>query len=454
MESSRIYGQRKLDLLPPMMRTATGRLEIKRSDLEGILLQSRNLSLLMDVVRNIMTRTDLQTLLGQIMGDVTTVMEADRSTLFLLDREKNEIWSSIAQGEEVIRLPRGTGISGHVIDSGQIVNIADAYNDPRFFPDYDRKTGYRTRTILCVPIYNPQAELIGAIQVLNKKTAPVFSEADEKLLSAFSSLAGIAIANAFSFETMERLVAARTAELREERDKSDRLLLNILPLHVAQELKASGTVKPVFFDYATILFTDFKGFTKVAQRMAPEQLIGELDSVFLQFDTICERNGIEKLKTIGDAYMCAGGLPVSSKTHAIDVCLAALEIREFMAETRRIKQEITGEKFWEVRIGVHSGPVIAGVIGKNKFAYDVWGDAVNVASRLESSGQPGEINISSDTYKLVKDFFECEPRGSIAIKNRGEVEMYFLRCIRPELSRDPEGKIPAEAFYQKKASLA
>jgi class 3 adenylate cyclase/HAMP domain-containing protein len=234
--------------------------------------------------------------------------------------------------------------------------------------------------------------------------------------------------------------------IRSEKEKSDRLLLNILPEKIANELKEKGFVKPVLYESVTVIFTDFKGFTKIASNMLPEDLLEKLDMIFLQFDQICERRNIEKLKTIGDAYMCAGGLPEINITHPIDACLAAIEMQNFMNETKSIIEQISGEQFWDMRLGIHTGTVVAGVIGKTKFAYDVWGDAVNTASRMESNGSIGKINISDSTYSRVKDFFDCEYRGKIEAKNKGMIDMYFLLRIKPELSRDKEGIIPNEQF--------
>ncbi|MCB1323803.1 MAG: GAF domain-containing protein [Spirochaetales bacterium] len=252
--------------------------------------------------------------------------------------------------------------------------------------------------------------------------------------------------------------AIRTSHLLEqvqkEIERSDRLLLNILPAKVAHELKTLGRVDAQQFSDVTIMFTDFKAFTRVVKRMEPQELLTELDQIFEQFDNICQKYGIEKLKTIGDAYMCAGGLPEENKTHAVDACLAATEIQAFMKQTAEIKKSITGEEFWELRLGIHTGPAIAGVIGKYKFAYDVWGDSVNVAARMESSGTPGMINISRDTYDRVKYFFVCEHRGQIAVKNRGEMDMYYIKSIRPSLSVGGEGRVPNSRFRELHKSLA
>ena len=201
-------------------------------------------------------------------------------------------------------------------------------------------------------------------------------------------------------------VQERTKELRLEKQKSDDLLLNILPEEVANELKEKGSADAKQFDMVTVMFTDFKGFTKISERLSPSQLVEEIHICFKAFDAIIAKHNIEKIKTIGDAYMCAGGLPVSNETHAIDVVNAAIEIRQFMQEHLEQKK-LTGQEVFEIRIGIHTGPVVAGIVGIRKFAYDIWGDTVNIASRLESSGEAGKINISGSTYELVKDHFSC-----------------------------------------------
>jgi adenylate cyclase len=210
-----------------------------------------------------------------------------------------------------------------------------------------------------------------------------------------------------------------------EKEKSDQLLLNVLPAETAEELKERGAATPKHYEMVSVLFTDFKGFTSIAEKLTPQQLVAELDNCFLAFDKIIDKHNIEKIKTIGDAYMCAGGIPRANTTNAVDVVKAGLEIREYMEQLKadRISR---GEDFWELRIGIHTGPVIAGVVGKNKFAYDIWGDAVNTASRMESSGISGKVNISGSTYELIKDKFRCTYRGEIQAKNKGKIDMYIV----------------------------
>lgn len=617
-----------------IQQDASGKKTIRTSALLKLISESSNLSRLVSATRSIMAELDLDALLVVIMNTVTQVMHADRSTLFLIDRENQELWSRVAQGSDEIRIKLSEGISGYVATTGEAVNIQDAYEDDRFSRDYDLRTGYRTKSILCLPIRDQQGEIIGTLQVLNKLDGGVFTETDVDLLGAFASLAGISLVNARAFdelrkardflevrvkertrdleesrqeiqklneftlkinalseldeivrevfgfidinfdidgtmlilanfdegefavshlsESLKEVIGERLPELqnlktplspragtlwkvyamkkrlylsripnipieseldrlffealnlkaflmvpliirgevvgvacftsvrkrmklsveeldsigrfcnqiagavynsslfeqvKQERARAETLLHSILPDQVATELKHKGSVTPASIGSVSVLFTDFVGFTGIAETMSPWELIKELDGCFSQFDEICRRNSLEKLKTIGDAYMCAGGLPVLNHTHPVDACLAALEFLAFMQGLQDIKSQM-GLSFWRLRIGLHTGPVTAGVIGKAKFAYDIWGDTVNIASRMESSGTAGRINISGTTHELVNDFFECEYRGKVAAKNKGELDMYFLNRIRPELSEDAEGHIPNTRFRE------
>jgi adenylate cyclase len=210
-----------------------------------------------------------------------------------------------------------------------------------------------------------------------------------------------------------------------EKERSESLLLNILPEEVAEELKAKGEAEATLIDQVTVLFTDFKGFTALSEKVTPKELVYDLHACFSEFDRICEKYGIEKIKTIGDAYMAAGGLPTPNTTHACDVINAAIEMAE-VVENGKAKKIAAGLPFFEIRIGIHTGPVVAGIVGVKKFQYDIWGDTVNTASRMESSGAVGQVNISEATYKLVKDQFNFEFRGEIEAKGKGKLGMYFV----------------------------
>jgi class 3 adenylate cyclase/DNA-binding NarL/FixJ family response regulator len=224
---------------------------------------------------------------------------------------------------------------------------------------------------------------------------------------------------------LEQKVEERTQQLKIEKKKSDDLLLNILPEEVANELKQKGYASVKTYGMVTVLFIDFKDFTKISERITPELLVAELDYCFKAFDDIIEKNGIEKIKTIGDAYLCAAGLPVPSYNHAETGVKAAIEITEFMQQRKKEKEE-RHEIPFEARIGIHTGPVVAGVVGAKKFSYDIWGDTVNTAARMEQNSEAGKINISETTYKLLNNNFSCCHRGKIEAKNKGMIDMYFV----------------------------
>ena len=222
------------------------------------------------------------------------------------------------------------------------------------------------------------------------------------------------------------------AILVEEKKRSDDLLLNILPAEVAEELKEKGSAAAKYFDNVTVMFTDFVNFTNVSERMTPQELIDELDTCFKAFDGIIGKYSIEKIKTIGDAYLAVAGLPKADDLHAVHTIRAAMEINEFM----NARKKLMGEQTFDIRVGIHTGSVVAGIVGVKKFAYDIWGDTVNVAARMEQNSEKGRVNISGITYDIVKSRFNCEYRGKIIAKNKGELDMYFVNEEITELLLD------------------
>ncbi|MFK7771218.1 MAG: adenylate/guanylate cyclase domain-containing protein [Saprospiraceae bacterium] len=220
-------------------------------------------------------------------------------------------------------------------------------------------------------------------------------------------------------------LSSKNEVIEMERKKSEQLLLNILPAVVANELKINGTAKAKRYDNATVFFSDFKNFSGIAKSLSPEKLVFELDHYFKAFDNIIGKYNIEKIKTIGDAYMCVSGLPEEDENSAMEMLKAALEIQVFLQKLK-VEKTKNNEPFFEARMGLHTGPLVAGVVGSKKFAYDIWGDTVNIAARLEAKGEVGKVNISSTTYDLIKGKYKCTSRGKVAIKNRGEVEMFFV----------------------------
>jgi adenylate cyclase len=242
---------------------------------------------------------------------------------------------------------------------------------------------------------------------------------NKQRIALFGSLGGLA------------LIILLALAIYKGKKRSDDLLLNILPYETAQELKSKGHSEARQIDHVTVLFTDFKGFTELADGLSPQELVEEINSCFSAFDNIMEKHGVEKIKTIGDAYMAAGGMPVPKATHALDTVKAALDIQRFMLQRAEINK-LQSKPFFEVRIGIHTGPVVAGIVGIKKFQYDIWGDTVNVASRMENHSEPGRINISETTYELVKDRFTFSHRGEIEVKGKGRLAMYFVEGVQRE----------------------
>ena len=227
-------------------------------------------------------------------------------------------------------------------------------------------------------------------------------------------------------------------------------LLNILPDYIVDELIRNKSVHPKVFRHSTVLFTDVVSFSRLAVHLDPVTLIRRLNAYVTLHDRIIEEFGIEKIKTIGDSYMCVSGIPNKKQSHAVDCCLAALNLLHVLDEVKREAKTVKGEKLdlnnWSFRIGIHTGPCISGVIGYKKYTFDIWGDSVNIAARMEAAGAPGKINISEDTYKEVKDLFDCTYRGTQEVEKIGPVEMYFLNRIRSQLSEDKEGFFPNREF--------
>jgi len=241
-------------------------------------------------------------------------------------------------------------------------------------------------------------------------------------------------------------------ELQEQKKRSDELLLNMLPAEIVEELQTKGTATPRVYRSASVLFADIKNFTQWAETLSPNELIDTLQQLFSEFDDVLAANYIEKIKTIGDAYMCAGGLPMKNNSHPFNIVLAAFGLQQAIARLDELRASKGGEP-WLLRIGIHTGTVVTGVVGKTRTIYDMWGDTVNIANRLESASEPGRINISAATYEIIKDYFECEYRGKIAAKHKGEIDMYFVNRLKPEYSADENGFLPNEKFQDMLSAL-
>jgi len=233
----------------------------------------------------------------------------------------------------------------------------------------------------------------------------------------------------FYSRVANRRLASKNREIEEERQKSEKLLLNILPLETANELKTTGIATPKKYDKVSVLFADFSNFTKISESLSADELIKELNICFKTFDEITEQYGLEKIKTIGDGYMCAGGIPVANESNPYDAVKAAIQMQNYMQNRYQEKTKL-GLPYWNMRIGIHTGNVIAGVVGTKKFAYDIWGDTVNIASRMESACENGKINVSAHTRTFLNEEFDCAYRGEVEVKHAVKVGMYFVTPIK------------------------
>lgn len=420
--------------------------EKKKSESQKKAIQDLN-----RLIKSLNEERNIEVIMEKVLGYLNTNYNLQYYGLYGIDRDKRNLVSLATKIPEFVpmnlqnklrdtKIPIDQSKGAHklAIKRKNPFYVEDSMSE-RWFSKLTEEEIFIIQTneaknMLMVPLL-VNNEPVGFLNLTNSNSELKLSKYDIDQISILGeNLAGIVL-NSKLF-----------SEVEEEKTKSDQLLLNILPLSIATELKETNQVKPQYIPSASVLFTDFVGFTLISENLSPEDLIQELDGCFSQFDEICKHNNLEKLKTIGDAYMCAGGVPLSNTTHSIDICLAALEFRSFMKQMSEIKKALN-LPFWELRIGIHTGPVTAGVIGTNKFTYDIWGDTVNTASRMESSGIPGKINISGSTYELVKNLFLCEYRGKVIAKGKGEVDMYFLERIRSEYSHDLDGLVPNKEFF-------
>ncbi|PZX61159.1 putative ATPase [Algoriphagus ratkowskyi] len=410
----------------------------------------------------------LENILRGLMQLVSENAGADRAFLITIEKEKKLIKASIDNSTNEIEVMQNIiydefeeishSVINYVLRSGETLVLDDAtktlpYSDEEYI------STNAIKSILCIPqkhsglgfslLYLENSSLSGAftrerieiLQVMATQTAISLQNAmllestnklNEQLLQEVEVRKEVEenlILNEKRLEdynaNLESKVKERTLDLQNEKEKSDILLLNILPLDIARELKEKGFAESKKYESVTVIFTDFKGFSIIAEQMNAVDLVSEIDFCFKEFDRIIEKHGIEKIKTIGDSYMAVGGIPVENSTHPIDVIHAAFDIQDFI-EVHKEKCIREKRPVFELRIGIHTGNVVAGIVGLNKFAYDIWGDTVNLASRMESGSEAGKINISGATYELVKEHFTCTYRGKIEAKNKGEVDMYFV----------------------------
>lgn len=383
------------------------------------------------MLRRILVEEGYNVFWGKNGGEAYALIEREKPSLIITDVEMPdmngfELCRKIKNNEALKDIP--VVICSSLSRPEDIITGIECGADGYVTKPYDKKyLMYRVETLLNNPIATNEEVTPITINYAGKSFEIVADRLHilNMLLSTYEN----------SLKQYNELVNAQI-ELKKlnksldiSKKETEEVLLNILPKRVAKELRQTGKAKPVFYESASILFTDFKGFTKLSEKFTTEELIHQLDQFFCYFDSIMQMYNIEKIKTIGDAYMCVSGIPEKNPNHAVNIIKAGLELADYMniVNTINSQKEIPP---WEIRIGVHSGPLVAGVVGTKKFCYDVWGDSVNVASRMESSGVPGRVNISGDTYEMIKENFVCEYRGKVAAKNKGEIDMYFVNGVK------------------------
>jgi class 3 adenylate cyclase len=367
----------------------------------------------------------------------------------LVDERRQWMKSKYGLPADFTECPREITVCSATVCANDLIYVPDLTIHERY-KDLPIVTGEPHIRFYCgMPLINRDGYALGTLCVVSfepHQLRPSQQEAVRRLAQQAMSLLELRRQLLERDALLGELAQAKAAA-EQARDGSDRLLRSILPEPVANELKAHGRVEPRFHEATTILFADFKGFTHLTETLDPARLLAQLEQYFSRFDEIAMANRLDTIKTIGDAYLCAGGLPEPSRTHAIDACLTALQMQAFIRNANRSREKLRLAP-WPLRIGINSGSVIAGIVGQRRFTYDVWGNAVNVAQRLEEACEPGRVNISASTLHQVDRLFETEPRGSVEVKHIGAIEMYFLNRIRPELSADPEGCSPNAQFWR------
>jgi len=361
----------------------------------------------------------------------------------LIDERRSWLKSKYGLPTDVIERPREITMCSAAICGNDLLYIPDLTIDERFKDSPLVTTEPYIRFYCGMPLINREGYAIGSLCLVDfapRELSPSQRGALRRLaqqaMAQLELRRQLLVRDALVKEVTEAKAAAEAAW-----ERSDMLLRSILPEPIALEMETKGRVEPRYHEAVTILFADFKGFTRLTETFDPAALLSQLDSNFTRFDEIARANRLETLKIIGDAYVCAGGLPEGNRTHAVDACLAAIQVQKFVRDTNQQRQKFRLAP-WELRIGVNTGPVVAGIVGKQRFSYEVWGNAVNVAQRLEEACAPGRVNISANTLDEVAPLFETEPRGGVDVKHLGAIDMYFLNRLKPEFSADVDGCVP------------
>jgi len=378
------------------------------------------------------------------------ILQCPVSFIEFMDEERQWLKSKYGLPDEVIEMPRDIAICATTICQSDLLLVPDLSEDVRFLDNPMVTAAPNLRFYAGMPLITPSGEAIGTICTIDFEARQITSGQQEAL-------------RRLSHQVMSQLELRKTLlemkgagekleemhqKLQIEKQRSDDLLGHILPKKVAEKLQENGKVEPEYFDEASILFSDFAGFTGLTETLSPKNLVDLLHQCFSAFDKIMRKYDIEKIKTIGDAYMCIAGITGARKGHAERLCLAALEMQKYLRRANEQREKLRMPR-WEMRVGIHTGPVVSGVVGEDKFTFDVWGDAVNIAALMEKYAEIGKVNISESTRHRVKEFFELESERSVASEKKGELTMHAIRRIGDKFSEDHDGLQENSSFRQR-----
>ncbi|MBH89300.1 MAG: hypothetical protein CMF71_03580 [Magnetovibrio sp.] len=355
------------------------------------------------------------------------ILQCPVSFIEFMDADRQWFKSKYGLPEDYIETPRDLSICNTVICQGDLLCVPDLTDDERFRNNPMVQSAPNIRFYAGAPLITPNGQAIGTICTVDFEKRELSINRREALRK-LSKQVMTQLELRRTLIDVNRLIHEQkklSLSINKEKEKADNLLSRILPPEVSRELQENDRVEPKYIDECSILFTDFVGFTKLTETLAPKTLIDLLHQVFCQFDKICKKYSVDKIKTIGDSYMCASGITKNKKDHTIRLCMAASEMVDYLkkANAQRAKLKMPT---WEMRLGIHTGPIICGVVGDDKFTFDIWGDTVNTAALMEQNSIPGRVNISESTYLRVKSEYKFEERGEIVTTKKGPLKMFFI----------------------------
>ena len=355
------------------------------------------------------------------------ILQCPVSFIEFMDADRQWFKSKYGLPDDYVETPRDIAICNTVICQGDLLYVPDLSDDDRFKNNPLVESEPNIRFYAGAPLITPNGQAIGTICSVDFEKRDL-SINQREALRKLSKQVMAQLELRRTLIEVNRLVEEQkelSQRVNLEKENVELLLSRVLPDEIAKELQDNERVEPKYIDECSILFTDFVGFTKLTETLSPKTLIDLLHQVFCQFDKICKKYEIEKIKTIGDSYMCVSGITKNKKEHTQRICLAACEMLEYLSKANAQRSKLKMPT-WEMRLGIHTGPIICGVVGEDKFTFDVWGDSVNTASLIEQNGTPGKINVSESAYFRVNKQFNCEERGEILTTKKGPLKMFYV----------------------------